>query len=363
MLRKSSEPDNVYFNIRISRFIDAPNSRINSIYASYEATLNNPIIDNPSDYYVAITDYSIPLYSIPINIVRIVPNQPNPNLMTSVFSIIYSGIEYTENVNFIPSTTGAPPVQNQPFMVVSIYYYVYSYQYLIDAFNQTLASLVATAGIPLPPGTLNPYLYLDLKGSFPKINLVVPEFFINNNVKIGMNEQALNYFGGFSMSFNSLNSEDSAHLFNLYALNNLCDENGVRDPAGQYYLYEQEFYALPQWNVLSKIIISSSSLPMVNQLNVSSTTLSPDLSIHVPILYIETPNYETISQAKNYSYMNDDAQYKLVDLVSTIPLKRIQIAVSWQDNYGEVFPLLLQSFSTCSIQLGFFKKELYKSIK
>lgn len=362
MQRSISEPDNVYFNVRINRSIDIPNARNYSNLAIYEATMNNSIIDNPSNYYLAITDYSIPLNSIPINIVRIVPNQPNPNLMTSKFSINYLGIEYSQNIIFIPSTDQIPPIQDKPYMVVTNYYFIYSYQYLLDAFNQTLSSLVAASGIPLPPGTADPYFFLDVIGDFPKINLVIPDFFITNNVVLGMNEQAVNYFGGFSLFFSPV-SLDARYTFNLFTTNNVCDETGVLNPAGNYYLYQQEFYALPQWNVLNKIIISSSSLPIVNQQNTSSNLLSPDLIVQSPILYIEIPNYETISQAKNYSYMSDDAQYRLVDLVSTIPLKRIQIAVSWSDHYGEVFPLELQSFNSCNIQLGFFKKELYKSIK
>lgn len=359
----SNDPDNLYLNIRINRDGDT-DPRYASNIASYDICQNNPIINNPSDYYLAVTDYSIPLESIPTTVVRVVPNQPDPNKMTATLSILVPSlipgdpdIEYTNNVTYIPSTTLAPPVQDQPFQVITNYYFVYSYMFLLNAFNQTLADLLVTAAITLPPGIIPPYFTLEYE-AFQKIVLIVPDYFVQNGYKIAMNIQTLNYFGGFDQFFN-INSLNARYIFSYINTNNICNQDGIYDPNGDYWIYKQQYYAIPQWSSLSKILIYTSAIPIRNQQSSSSNKLAPDLLSTLPLLYVDIPNYDTASQAKTYAYFEPGPQYQLVDLISETPLRKIHINISWMDHNGEVFPLYLQPYSSCNIQLGFFKKSLY----
>lgn len=355
----NKDPDNLYLNIRINRGGDG-DPRYYTNIATYDITQNNPIINNPSQYYMAVTDFSIPLESIPISIARVIPNQPNPNLMIASFTLTNSlGTEFTKNVIFIPSTNIQPPIQDKPYQIITNYYFIYSYGYLLQAFNNTLIDLITIAGIALPPGTVPPYFTL-LNDSFQKIMLVVPDFFITNNILIGFNDQTLNYLGGFDIYYD-INSVASRHKIQYINTNNLCDEFGKFDPTGQYWNYVQQVYVLPQWSCLNKIFIYTSSIPIRNQQSTSSNLLAPDLLSNLPIIYSDIPNYDTVSQAKNYTYFKDGDQYRLIDLISETPLKKIQITIGWMDHNGEVFPLYLQPFNSCNIQLGFFKKELYNS--
>lgn len=358
-----NDPDNLYLNIRINRDGDT-DPRYASNIATYDIIQNNPLINNPSDYYLAVTDYSIPLESIPITIVRVVPNQPDPNKMTSTISILVPSLvpggpdlEYTNNVTYIPSTSIAPPVQNQPYQVITNYYFAYSFMFLIEAFNQTLVGLLATAAITLPPGIVPPYFTLE-NDSFQKIVLIVPDYFIQNNYRIAINIQSLNYFGGFDQFFN-ISSLNARYIFSYINTNNICDQNGKYDPNGDYWFYKQQYYALPQWNSLSKILIYTSAIPIRNQQSTSTNKLSPDLLTTLPLLFVDIPNYDTVSQAKTYAYFEQSPQYQLVDLISETPLRKIQISIAWMDHNGEVFPLYLQPYNSCNIQLGFFKKSLY----
>lgn len=353
----NKDPDNLYLNIRINRGGDT-DPRYYTNIATYDIVQNNPIINNPSEYYMAVTDFSIPLESIPINIARVIPNQPDPNLMVATFTITDSfGAETTQNVIYIPSTNIPPPIQNQPYQIITNYYFVYSYGFLLSAFNNTLASLITAAGIVLPPGIIPPYFTL-VNDSFQKIMLIVPDFFIINNIQIGFNDATLNYLGGFDL-FYDINSTASRHKIQFINTNNICDEFGTFDPAGQYWKYIQQNYVLPQWNCLSKILIYTSSIPIRNQQSTSNNILSPDLLSNLPIIYSDIPNYDTVAQARNYTYLNNAVEYKLIDLISETPLRKIQINIAWMDHNGEIFPLYLQPFNSCNIQLAFFRKELY----
>lgn len=359
----TSDPDNLYLNIRINRGGDS-DPRYYTNVATYDIVQNNPIINNPSEYYLAITDYSIPLESIPLNIARVVPNQPNPNLMTSTLSLVVpSAIPgqpdnvFTLNVEFIPTTTVNPPIQNQQFQVITSYYFIYTPLVLLNSFNQTLDALLSAASISLPVGIRNAYFALE-DGDFQKLVLVVPDYFVQNNIRIAFNTEANNYFGGFSTFFN-INSLTNRYTFLYYNTNNLCDELGKYDVNGSYWKYIQQSYLLPQWSSLSKILIYTTSIPIRNQQSSSNNRLAPDLLSTLPLLFVDIPDYNTISQAGTYAYFIPGAQYQLVDLISETPLRKIQINIAWMDHNGEVFPLYLQPYNSCNLQIGFFKKSLY----
>lgn len=359
----SRDPDNLYLNIRINRDGDT-DPRYSSNIATYDICQNNPLINNPSEYYLAVTDYSIPLETIPLTIIRVIPNQPDPNKMTSTITILVPSLvpggpdlEYTDNVTYIPSTNIPPPVQDQQFQVITNYYFLYSFAYLLNAFNQTLASLLTTAAITLPPGIVPPYFALE-NDSFQKIVLIVPDYFVQNNYRIAINIQSLNYFGGFDQFFN-INSVNARYILSYINTNNICDQNGKYDLNGDYWIYKQQYYVLPQWSSLSKLLIYTSAIPIRNQQSTSSNKLAPDLLTTLPLLYVDIPDYLTISQSKTYAYYQSGPQYQLVDLIAETPLRKIHINIGWMDHNGEVFPLYLQPYTSCNIQLGFFKKSLY----
>ena len=100
----SHEPDTVYFNMRITN--PSNDSNFTPSIASYQTlSQTNPVVNDPSKYYVAVTDFSCPGESIPITIARVVPNQNIPNLMQSkiAFTNITTGNKYEQNLIFIPS--------------------------------------------------------------------------------------------------------------------------------------------------------------------------------------------------------------------------------------------------------------------
>lgn len=395
----SYEPDTLYFNIRMT---NEDNNNPFSIPASYDSTSQNtPLIGDPSKYYVTITDFSCPGESIPIAIARIVPNQGDANLMTSRIGVTVDNELHTQNLIFVPTTNLNPPVQNRPYQVITPYYYIYSYQTMIDAINTALRSVMIAANftesdIPDPDDDtelpLFPYFFIDYEIELPKIKFVVPRKLIMNDDfgGISINNDLVNYLGGFNYIFTSqattLNFVFKMPLLNItpsdaennsaYYLPYASSGNGgniLIDGMGDnplnvanyvnYITFAQQNYLLPQWNCLSKIIIYTQSIPVRNQQTTSRVSDSPDIVNKYPILFSFTPNYETSSQARNYIYYEPKESYLLTEILSNSPLYKIQISVGWVDHNGEVFPLYLNPFQSCTVQLAFMKKDLYKSVK
>lgn len=390
----SYEPDTVYFNMRIT----GDTSNIPSIASYQTLSQTNPVVNDPSKYYVAVTDFSCPGESIPITIARVIPNQNDPNLMQSkiAFTSNVAGVsnKYEQNLIFIPSTTISAPVQNRPYQVITPYYFVYSYQSIITSLNIALIRAYdALAAVIVDfVGLEYPYFYISYDQDFPKIHLMIPKTVLEQmwipdppgptrEVKISINSYLVNYLGGFDYTYNGNNDSNLLDfVFNIPAYSDVknvnpvvntsylyypitCDKIGFADENGDWYKFSQQNYLLPQWNCLSKIIIYTQSLPIRNQQVTSKQTDSPDVLNKYPILFSFTPDYETSSQARNYIYYTPRENYTLTELLTNTPLTRLDAYIAWVDHNGEVFPLYLNPFQSCNIQLGFFKKELYKSSK
>lgn len=362
----NKDSDNVYLNIRINS--SAENSSNYSSILNYSVTKDKPIINNPSDYYVAVIDFEVPASLIPLWIARIIPNQPDPNKMTATFTISSPTYDPTDNdavnVIYIPTTDDIPPIQNQPYQIITYYYFVYTYNYLLEAFNNALETAFFLAGSPGGQQYKAPYFSLTNKDR-QGLQLVVSDAFINAGGKIFMNKYTGNYLSGFDYFFydeTPINTQRNLE-FKFFTRNNICDENGRYDINGDYWLFEQQYYALTEWDALRKIIIYTNSIPIKNQEVTSNNLLSPDLSNQSPILFSFIPDYRTASGTRTTIYYNSAEQYKLTDLQSTNPLRKIDVQVAWQNNLGEIFAMYLQPYQSCNLQLGFFKKSLYNSSK
>lgn len=358
------DPDNIYFNARLTPSYDIRRNLISTVLAKYETTQNYALINNPLEYYITVTDFVIPLQNIPLTIARVFPDQPNPNLMTTAFSINFSGINYPIpegylNVEYVPGNSFEPPVQNSTTQIITPYYFVYSFTQLLEAFNNTLQQLYTLAGNPGGAPNIAPFFVITYD-DLPKIQLIVSQSFINSGATISVNNPGVNYLDAFQYLYTPINDQDFFQ-FVFYQNNNISDIYGKFDINGEYYQYTQQYYALESWSPLSKIIILAPGLPIYNQTISSRNINSPDLVVNYPVLYSFYPQIYTISETKTYARYNIKEQYRLTDLISGDPLKKINIHIYWETHQGELFPIYLRPYECCEVQLGFFKKTLYNN--
>lgn len=364
-MSSNKDPDNIYVNARIN-YVSVPNFVSPAIY---DVTKTSPIVNNPREYYCSVISFSIPFNTIPITIAPIQPNQGDSNLMTCDFTIgvpvnSYSTSQFCE---YVPSRIDLqPPQQNQKYQIITPYYYIFSFTFLLNIFNTTLTNLWNAAVIANPLvnlGSQAPYFMLNEADQL--ISLIISDDFRQNGT-ISLNSATLAFMEGFNYTnVTYLNNVINNATFNFYTEGNVCNSDGgqLRIPGNGYWFYSQEFNALDLWYSIRKVFITTTSIPInqevitVNDQNGQQT----GLTAYYPILFDYTPQITNNIAGKSVNYYEPQAQYKLVDLNSDQPIFRIDLSVFWQDKLGNNYQVYISNGQSINIKLAFFKKSLYKN--
>lgn len=364
-MSSNTDPDNVYVNARIN-YIEGTSSLISP--AIYDVTKTSPIVNNPREYYVSVIGLSIPFNTMPIIICPIIPDQPNPNLTTFNFIITVPANNYSVNQNciYVPTRIDLPvPVQNKPYQVITPYYNIYSFTWLLNIFNTTLTNLWNTAVLANPLVNLGPqapYFYIN---EDKLIVLVVSDQF-KNNARIGTNGATLTLLEGFNFSDTTYSNAyvDNA-FFTFYDNGNVCNSDGgqLRVPGNGYWYYIQEYNAIDIWYSVRRVFVTTTAIPInqdvitVNDNNGKQT----GLTAYYPILFDYTPQITNNIAGKSVNYYEPQSQYRLIDINSDQPLYRIDLLIFWQDKLGNNYQIFLTPGQSINVKLGFFKKSLYKN--
>jgi hypothetical protein len=395
------ENDNIYLNI----VFDVPivNSLGTPITAAtgempipmeYTANKTLAIVDKCSDYYCSVVRFDIPLYEIPLFIMPVLPGSqqigsPNPNLTPFIIGISYNGIPYPQNLIYTPENFITPPIQNQITQIITPYYYVYTYQILINMLNVALNLVWSASGLAMIFPTYNaPYFIYNATTEL--IALIVPAPFsmltfpATTFPLIFINESLIRYLDSFNLFFVGLNQLNGVEYY--FICNNLLPinpsnptfnptppqvyptEENAYAPFGtvptnppKYFIYTENYSSIQYWSSLRKILITSGSIPITYE-NIPSNNNS-DVAVSLPILtdYVVPLNHG--GDGRTVAYYYPTAQYRLVDMISDMPLYKVNIKVYWEDIYLNRYPLTISIGQAASIKLGFFRKTLYKGAK
>lgn len=350
----NKDPDNVYLNVTINH---DPNYGTMGSPAVYNVTKTIPILDKCSDYYCSIIRFDIPLDTIPLYRFPIIPNQGNPNLSPLIIGIRSGNVNFPQNLIYVPEHAFHVPSEVQ-------YYFVYTYQNLINSLNTALAAAFIAAASP-GGGAPNhaPYFYFDPVTQL--IKLIVHTSFIATGSTIYANVEMSNYlssFPGTLLGFNQPQGRDLEFLFNQTGTQN---GNGLVVPyvpftmnAGDL-MFSQEYNTINYWSNLRKILITSNTIPIRTEYLSSKDPTSP-LPSSIPILTDFIPALEIAGQSRSISYYYPPGQYRLVDMTGDTPLQNIEMKIYWEDKLGNIYPLTLSIYQQANIKIGFFRKSLYK---
>lgn len=380
------EQDNIYVNIVFDHDptdysaipIGAPKGEIDTV-ADYSVTKTVPILDKASDYYCSVIRFTIPLDNIPLLIAPIVPNTNNLALSNNtimVINIFFGGIFYTSNVLYEPTLLNFPVVlQNQSVQVVTPYYYIFTYQKLINMFNNTLSVLWIASGLAaLFPGILAPYYIFDPVTTL--ISIIVPKCFTKITApaieipKLSQNIPATNYMNNFLLLFNGVdqpNGNDLTYDFSGILPAPYAPEVNYPPPeftypvpftpaTTNYYKFTQDYPSIPYWSSVRRLILTS-NIP-INPESITSNTENATLNILSDFI-IDT---SLPGASRSIAYYNPNPQYRLIDLNSDTPLQKLNIRIFWQDDQGNIYPLGLTVLQQASLKLLFVRKSLYKNI-
>lgn len=363
--------DNVYVNINfpspILDYSGAPSVTTGNefIPMEYDITRNSDILSKPSEYYCSIIRFDIPLNSIPELICPIVPNQINPNLSTHIVGISYLTGNYPTQLIYTPQNNELPPTQNQKYQVVTPYYYMYSFNDLINMINVGLAQSYTNSGIQsLFPSVDPPYLFFDPVTQL--LNLVVNEIFTSNPPispltavpVIYINSSLISFLDSFQFKYNNPTPQPNGkdYIFDLTSTFNLVPFGNVPN----YYVFTGAYSVMQYWSASRKLVFTSSSIPIQKEY-IPSLTSSAEENVLWPIITDFTLNLNDAGDNRSIAYYNPTSQYRLVDLQSTAPLRKINIKVYWQDIFGNYIPMSVNAGQYSSLKIAFLRKSLYKA--
>lgn len=356
-------PNNVYLNIVFNHDDTTGGTETPAVY---DVTKTTPIIDNCSDYYASVIRFDIPLDTVPLMIMPIIPNQANPDLSPLVIGVNNGGVDTFLNIQYIANNSLTPPTQNLLLkQVITPYYYIYTYETLLNLINITLRQVCITAALGLTNEQM-PHFFFDSNTQL--ISLIVPDLFITaGHPVIYINSVLWSYLGNFQYSYlgpNQPNGKDYVFLLSnlpTYPTENLAYALYNQTPAVPpiYYKYTQEYKSVAGWTSLRKIVITTNSIPIRNEFVPASNGSGENISF--PILTDFVPALENASDTRNIAYYVPTSQYRLIDLSGNDPLYKINIKILWEDRKGNLYPITISQFQQASLKLAFVSKNIYLS--
>ena len=110
--------------------------------------------------------------------------------------------------------------------------------------------------------------------------------------------------------------------------------------------------SIVKWFSLIKLIIKS-SLPVNNE-NISTASESGQ-SLQDNIVKDYESSLFNLSDYTSDFLFNNIGPYSLVDLISNDELKEIDLSLFWENNVGQVYPIVLKRLESIRIKLIFMK--------
>jgi len=353
----TGEYDNIYYNVTIN----SDNTQRYSIPKLSISRTEN-ILDKASDYYVTVIRFNIPSAYVPILI--FVPTSDQSNI--GVYNITLSYKDYDSlqpliyddrgNGSANPSTVG--------------YYYMYDFQQMADMINSALAIALNDIKVhfqddddPNLEACPPPFIVFDPISKLFAFYISNLMFNVTNDPHISMyiNDPLATLIGSFpflriynGQILNPVNSKDVQILCKNHGNNIVSNPNGDTEDTTDYLYLSQEYITIYNWNPFKKIVITTTSLPILGE-NIDSTgnNLRTILTDFVPS--VSATEFRTV-----YQYF-PTSQYRLIDLTNDGPLKAFDINVWWEDINGDLRLIYLPWNSQIEVKIAFVKKDLYKT--
>jgi hypothetical protein len=378
-IQKHSNPDDKYYlNITIPY---APNGSGLSP-AVFQQQFIQPILSVPDDYYVSIVRFNIPCQNIPIinfaNYIQKFPNT-NPNLSVFAVTIEYNNqisttyVEYVSETPFLPpgSLSAVSPSVNYN----NPYYFIYTYSNIIAMLNEALATAFAGIAAPPDPGTIAPYFIYDHTNY--RIGLVAQNEWYDESlaqpVNVYVNYELFSTFlsgmPSILFGYNTANEQDVQLIIRNQHNNFYQEPSGPQfaNPTDyEYYVMWQDYPTLLNMNSFRNLTIQSNLLPIIQEFSVSSNPSQPiqnDLSTITSVGIMA--NFEPIDtygwESRGVVQYTPTGPYHLINLSGMDPISKLDITISWIDQFGQLYPLYIGYNQMASIKFAFYKKSTFTS--
>jgi len=367
-LSRQCPDDRIYYNIAIPYNPDSTGFSP----AIYKQSLTQPILYNPHEYYLAVVRFSIPTQNIPIFIAEIQPF-PNVNLLNTIYSVTIqtsalnsSGQTFIQFITTTPNARqSAPLTPSHPIADKTAFYYVYEYTDFLKMINTALQT--AFTNMPVkPPGSAAPYFIYDSTNE--EISLVAQTAFYDINspghIEVYVNYPLLTFLDGIPTNFYGVGLANGLDFrFNIENLHNNFYNPPDIAPAipPAYYIMNQNYHTLADWNSFKSLQIVSNLLPIkqefipdFNRLDQNTGVVNSQgiLADFVPIINLGPEARTTVEFVL-------DGPYRAINLYSGIPITAVDIFIYWTDQFGNQYLLDIPFNQVATLKLVFIRKSTF----
>ena len=375
----STDKDFIYLDVNIT----APIFKTTQTLATINFEYNEAILDDPSDYYCAVSSFSIPGGNIPI-FYPYIQEYPNTNINLTIYSVTLAYDTFSSDQTFLlyipndpdQSYTVVPPTARHPLVNHTPYYYIYEYNDFLKMVNITLEnafivlqSLVAAAYAPAPSPIANalaPYFIINLDTL--KLSLIVQTAFYDSNlvdhINIFMNNPLFVFFEGMSARFFGFNQPNGLdELFLIYnSYNNFYNPPYLAPSIPPlYYIIEQQGSNVATWYTAQYIVLTSNTLPLQREYipppGITGTLLQ-SVANGRGVLGIYNLFQLTDIQNLFLIAFQEDGPYRTINLNSNVALTKMDIQVYWVDKLGVARLVDIPTNETVGIRLVFINKDV-----
>lgn len=382
--------------------VNASISKIVRKVAQYSAEYENPLLDDPSDYYLSVVKFQIPLDELPLFICPVVPGQTltygsgvpiQTPFQVGVYEVEPAAsivpplpapptpLHFVQNVTWIPAWWNYPaPLSaggtvNLDDLKFSDLLYVYSYQIICERVNAALLAAWTAAG---SPGGQQPYYVFENE----RFSLIMPYSFVSaattnpaaQGWSVFVDVNLLEVFPGFRYNLSSDQQRYEIPIDYLsYSKNYWATEPYGTITLGppavpDTYKLDQEYTSFEYLSSARKIVMTSNTIPARKEYypvptnfnpNANSTGVNNGLGI-ISDFQLDLTNRP--GEQRSIATYNADL-YRMVDLVSTHPMRKIDVNLFWSDAFNNLFPLYISPYGTINIKLGFFHKNRVQMVR
>jgi hypothetical protein len=363
---------------------------------NYNVTKTAPVLDDASQYYATVVKFDIPLDALPRTICPIIPNQSNPNLTPLQIGISYGGTNHLQSVIYVPQNmiTAIPSQVGSLTQVITPYYFMYSFDQMIEMINTALGNAWAASGLADPTTIIGQAPYFVYNSVTSLFSLIVNNSFNSSDSstrpQVICNYALFQFLDKFDVEALSPLSINTIFGFVVYGIVNesfAYNYYGITPPVAAtppfsginpitepyFYKITQDSVSVSSWNPIRKILFLSTNMPVNYEVSPGSniySTLNPSSGNNngvfssLNVLTDFTPQIEYPGDSSSVAYFAASGYggYRLVDMVTNSPLYNINIKVVWQDIANNIYDVIINPYSQANIKLGFIRKSLYKHI-
>jgi hypothetical protein len=304
--------DNIFYDLEIQA------ENINKL-AVFNINRTDIILDNPSDYYLGILDFSLPLFAIPL--FSFIDGRYK-------FFLEFDGLRLENTLLWVPESANTSPVFQS----------VYSYLGFITSMNNSLKKLYDDMKLAKPFTFLaTEQIFVTLENDLISINY--EDYYYLNNSFLCCNKPLYEFLTSFQVFF-----ESSLLIRFLY-------NNHMRSyiRAGKtYYKLTQQNMDLDNWSSLESILFQTSTVPVAGEI------IGAQNNEQILVLgdYIHLPNE---NRSAYYNFVSK-APIRLSNLNSNFPLSQMDVTIRWFNKEGASEIIIITQQQNARIKLVFVRK-------